>query len=430
MSVRGNSPTARVLHALERVDGGAHSDKLILGELTRQSGWNRAERGSFVSRFRGVLELRRDLDRRLGPHLRRPPRSTLLQALRLGLHDLDAGVPPWRVLAPLLAELESVSAPERGLVNGVLRGMLRSGETPRAESAKAMGRLPAWLTPALASEGGPEPELLEQRAAALLAQPDLWLRVRREMIEPDTAMARLEEAGLEPRRDPWGGDFITLGRLPEDGLAGLEGLNQGWLVVQDASTLGAVELLDARPGMRVLDACAAPGNKSLALLDRWPGIELTANEVDEGRARSMARRLGKRIRVQQIDLREIPALPAWPRILLDLPCSGSGSVARRPEILLRDSSPLESGLAVLQEELLEAASRLLEPDGVLVYSTCSLLDEENGQRIRNFLARHPEFRVDGARVPDEVRDTDGAWAWLPWRQSGAGGAWAIALRKT
>lgn len=119
----------------------------------------------------------------------------------------------------------------------------------------------------------------------------------------------------------------------------------------------------------------------------------------------------------------------WPRILLDLPCTGSGSVLRRPEILLRDEGPLRRGLPELQARLLEKAAALLEPNGLLVYSTCSLLALENGQRIRAFLADHPGFRVEAERVPERFRDELGGWSWKPWITPGAGGAWAIALRR-
>jgi 16S rRNA (cytosine967-C5)-methyltransferase len=426
VSAPQGSPTARVLAALERVEGGAHSDKLIQTELARQTRWSSGERGAFIARFRGVLEQARDLDRRLAPRLRRRPRPPVYQALRLGLFLLDSHQPPHLVVDSLLRELPTLAASERGLINGLLRAMLRAGETPRPEACPARDRLPAWLLDNL------EPDLDRDEAArALLAPYAPWLRVRRSQIQLEPALARLVEEGLDPRPDPWGAGFLQLGRLPEGGLAAVSGVREGWLVVQDPSTWGAVELLDAPPGSFVLDACAAPGNKTLALFDRWPGIELEALEADPGRSQALEQRLQPHgIPVHHGDLLDQPGEGRWQRILLDLPCSGSGSVVRRPEILLTEHSPGERGLLAVQAALLAKAARLLAPGGLLVYSTCSVLPCENLVQVRAFLEKHPGFRVESDRVPASFRDETGAWSWSPWCTPGAGGAWAIALRRT
>lgn len=425
MSLPKGSPTARALAALQRVENGAHSDKLIQAELARQVQWGSGERGAFIARFRGVLEHSRDLDHRLGPRLKQRPRSGVYQALRLGLYLLDSGQPPHFVLDALLHELGEYGPAERGLVNGVLRAMLRAGETPRALPVPALERLPEWLSVALCHA----PEVSgEQAAEALLAPYPLWFRVRQDRVSPLEALQRLDAEGLQPVADPYGAGFLQLGRLPEGGLPQVSGIREGWLLVQDLSTWGAVELLDAAPHNTVLDACAAPGNKTLALLDRWAEIRLCAVEADPGRSQALERRLDGQVPVHHGPLAGLARTPLWERILLDVPCSGSGSVVRRPEILLRNDSPAARGLADLQRELLDTAARLLMPGGLLVYSTCSVLDEENGQRIDEFLEHHPGFRVEATRVPERFRDARGGWSWRPWRTPQAGGAWAIALR--
>ncbi len=406
-----------LLKALDRVDQGAWSDRVLAASLAEQGAGSHP--AAFVARFRGVLEVRRDLDARLAARLRRPPQGIVLQALRLGLHDLDCGKPPHAVLNRLQNALGSAGKGGRSLVNGVLRAMLREGETPRNAPPQAEALLPAWLLDLLRRHPDPTPPA--EKAAGLLARRPSWFRLRTGRDPVPGAVS-----------DGFSGRWIHFPHLPPEGLAGLPAFQEGALVPQDLSAWGSLSLLDAPAGARVLDACAAPGGKSLALLDQHPDLRLDCAEADPARARSLERRLPEDLPVYSGRLEELAAngtlRPVYDRILLDAPCGGSGSVGLRPEIALRDTDPVGPELLARQASLLRCAAGLLAPGGVIVYSTCSLDPRENKLQLASFLEEQA-FSVESALVPQACRDENGAWAWLPWKQRDCGGAWAVALRK-
>jgi 16S rRNA (cytosine967-C5)-methyltransferase len=172
--------------------------------------------------------------------------------------------------------------------------------------------------------------------------------------------------------------------------------------VQDAGAQLAATLLAAQPGERVLDACAAPGGKTGALLEACDGrIELTAVDVDESRLRRVRANLERLGRVSQATLvcADLSAEPAWwdgrpfDRILLDAPCSSLGVIRRHPDIkLLRRAQDIEA-CARLQRALLSRCLSLLAPGGRLLYSTCSLLPAENDEVLGAVAAAVPGVRI-------------------------------------
>jgi 16S rRNA (cytosine967-C5)-methyltransferase len=184
---------------------------------------------------------------------------------------------------------------------------------------------------------------------------------------------------------------VAVGALP--------GFREGWVSVQDAGAQLAPTVLAAAPGMRVLDACAAPGTKASHLLESAAGrLDLTAIDIDAGRlgrAEENFRRLGLTARVVAADVRDSPSfwdgIP-YERILVDAPCSGTGVIRRHPDIkLLRRAGDIPA-FARTQLEILAAAFRLLAPGGRLVYATCSVLPQENEAVLSRFLAQEPQAR--------------------------------------
>ena len=432
-----------LLEDLERLEGGAFSDRLL--QARRLEG---AERARHTALLRACLENWRRHDWVLAARLARPPRPRLRAALRLGLELLEEGRPPHAVLSGLLAALPELSAAERGLVNAVLRGLLRDnqalaplppphppiGEEQRRDLAAALS-LPPWFLDLVERLEGPEllsPLPLAKLRAELIHGRGLWLRVNPARWRADEALADLAERGLEPLAAPETPLFIRLGRPPREGLAALPPLADGRLRVQDLSAWGALALLDAQPGERVLDLCAAPGGKSLALLDMVPGLRLCAVEADAGRARALARRLEGRAELLVADGRALAG--TWDRVLADIPCSGSGTVGHRPDVLLK-TDPVQPALLALQAELLAHAATLVRPGGRLVLSTCSLDPRENGEQAAKLLECCPFLRPRPDLAPATCRDEAGGWRWLPWTRPagrpggrpGAGGAWALAL---
>ncbi|MFO1503690.1 MAG: 16S rRNA (cytosine(967)-C(5))-methyltransferase RsmB [Steroidobacteraceae bacterium] len=293
-----------------------------------------------------------------------------------------------------------------GFVNALLRRFLRE----RAELVARIDADPAtaaahprWLHKLLRET---HPARLPQLIAANNESPALVLRVNTLRTTRAAWLEKLAEQGIaaSPGLAP---TSIVLDEASE--VSAVPGFDEGMVSVQDAGAQFAAELLDAQPGHRVLDACAAPGGKSCHLLERTPGIELTALDVDAGRldrVRQNLSRLGLTAQVIACDAADAAAATwnsqPFHRILIDAPCSGTGVIRRHPDIkLLRRPGDI-AGFVAQQRRLLRRCAALLAPGGRLLYATCSVLPAENQQLIGEFLAEHPAFsraRADLVLLP-------------------------------
>jgi len=282
----------------------------------------------------------------------------------------------------------------RGLVNAVLRRYLREAEgLLQAVDSSEEGRYchPRWWIGRLrAAYPGAYQEVLVRGNA----HPPMTLRVNVRKTTTKGYLARLSEAGISARA-LWG-EAIMLERPQR--VDTLPGFAEGEASVQDAGAQHVPRLLDVHAGMRVLDACAAPGGKAAHLLERFD-CRLMAVDSSRERVQRIAEnlsRLGLRGEVRVGDsLRPESYSGGAPfeRIVLDVPCTASGVVRRHPDIKwLRRESDIAS-FARTQQALLESLWRVLAPDGKLLYVTCSVFPEENRLQIEGFLARHAEARV-------------------------------------
>ena len=213
------------------------------------------------------------------------------------------------------------------------------------------------------------------------------------------------------RRD---GSFVRLERGEK--VSDAAGYAEGEFIVQDPGTALAVELLAPQPGDRVLDACAAPGGKTIQAA--WRGAAVTACEVNPARRRTLVDNL-RRVGLAE-DVAVVESIAAsggeFGKVLVDAPCSNTGVFRRRPDARWNWTSAKMGELVRLQAEILDQAALRLADGGLLVYSTCSMEPEENGGQVASFLSRHPEFELEGERES------------LPF-SSGCDGAFAAALRK-
>jgi 16S rRNA (cytosine967-C5)-methyltransferase len=313
-----------------------------------------------------------------------------------------------------------------GLVNAVLRRYLRE-RTARLEAVDqdraARSAHPDWLVAALRTAW---PGELEQILAANNAPPPLTVRLDLSRTSLAGYLEELAGAGLHG--DPVAGipTAVTLDRAVP--VSALPGFAEGRVSVQDASAQLAALWLAPRPGERVLDACAAPGGKTGALLEIAGGaIDLTALEADAGRLARVGdnlRRLGRSAKLVHAELGG--AAPWWDgrpfdAILLDAPCSGSGVIRRHPDIkLLRRETDIPA-FAARQQRLGQACLALLRPGGRLLYATCSVLPAENAAVAGALLAVQPGMRESppSAAVAAclELHPCRPGWQLLP----GAGG---------
>jgi 16S rRNA (cytosine967-C5)-methyltransferase len=333
--------------------------------------------------------------------LQRPPKAKdndVLALLMAGLHQLlNMRVPAHAAVGETAGAARALGKPWAvKLVNASLRTFQRDqAQRLEAVDADPAARLalPGWLHQALREAW---PDQLDSIARAMLQHPPMTLRVNRRQFDSRGYAATLMAAGITARPVPCAPEALTLDR-PLD-VDRLPGFADGAVSVQDAGAQLAAGLLDAEPGQRVLDACAAPGGKTAHLLETVDDLAMTAVDIDPARLERVGetlQRLGLSAELAAVDVSAPPA--AWrehpfDRILLDAPCSATGVIRRHPDIrLLRRAGDIEP-LAQRQAAILDALWPCLKPGGKLLYVTCSILPAENAQQIDAFLRRQPDAR--------------------------------------
>jgi len=383
----------------------------------------------------GTARLRGRIDHLLARQLHKgldTLEARVLAVLRLGAYQiLYMDVPDYAAVS------QSVDlAPSRasGLVNAVLRALARDGGEPALfpdRTADPVGWLASW---------GSHPRWLVERWRARWPLADVAELVRLNNEQPpvrvlplgaaaDDAVARLAEAGIGARALP-GTDSVELdaGADPAAALAALAGA--GGAIVQDPAASLVVAYAAPERGMLVADLCAAPGGKALALAAR--GARVVAADRSPARLRLVAENVARTgLPVALVVARaEQPPLRHAPLVLLDVPCTGTGTLRRHPDARWRLTPDHPAGLARVQDGILDGAAPVVPPGGLLVYSTCTLEPEENHERVDAFLARHPDFHLEPTDAVDAMHlDQGGLLTVLPWK-SGFDGAFAARLRRS
>lgn len=360
--------------------------------------------------------------------------------LELGLYQLASGE-----TAPHAAVSETVSAARilgfdkaAGFVNAVLRRFQRE----QSDILHAVDRdialrtsHPRWFVDALRRDRG---DAALHALDANNEHPPLWIRVNRMRSSIEQSTSELAAAGFTVVPHPWAPDALHVS--PPADVRSLPGFAEGRISVQDAAAQLAVDLLDPRPGDRVLDACAAPGGKTCHVLERTGGqAAVTAIDIAKprlARVQENLARLGLQAEVREGDVGDSPAWwdgRPFDRVLLDVPCSATGVIRRHPDIkILRRAKDIPA-LARRQAELLEAAWRTLKPGGVLLYTSCSVLAAENERVVAAFLARTPEASdataAATARWPRRNEATGPGYQVLP-GEAGMDGFYYACLSKS
>ena len=328
------------------------------------------------------------------------PVATLDREVRalalVGLYQLAHGATPEHAAVSETVEAARALGHPRaaGFVNALLRRFQRERAAITAAAhrgAAARHAHPEWMLDAFERDW---PGQWESIAAAGNAEPPMWLRVNAARGTRDDYRARLDAAGMESEACAFAPQALRL--LQPVDVGALPGFADGDVSVQDAAAQLAPFFLAAGDGMRVLDACAAPGGKACHVLELAPGVaELVALDIDPvrtGRISANLARLGLTARVVTGDAGDPLAWwdgRAFDRILLDVPCSGTGVIRRHPDIkLLRRSDDIPR-FASQQIALLRACFPLLAPGGRLVYSSCSVLQAENAAVVGAFLDGEP-----------------------------------------
>jgi 16S rRNA (cytosine967-C5)-methyltransferase len=326
-----------------------------------------------------------------------------------------------------------------GLVNAVLRRFVAEKATLLSRvDRKLAGRTahPQWLVKLLEQSW---PESAESILEANNEHPPLVLRVDLAHKSRADYIEELQAADIGGSLVDWAPTAVRLDRPVAVAL--LPGFREGLVSVQDAGAQLAAKLLDAQPGMRVMDACAAPGGKTGHLLEHTPGLgELVAIDVDADRVARIQEnleRLGRNALVKVADVRDPTTFwdgRPFDRILVDAPCSSTGVIRRHPDIkLLRRVTDIP-GFVAVQEQILRSAFSMLASGGRLLYCTCSVLPAENEEVIERLLASEPSARVaampPATAVAPGARDRRMGIQLIPGSQAGTDGFYYACLEKT
>ena len=398
--------------ALEEVLAGAALHQVLPRTLQQMN--TPGERGALQDIVYGSLRQLGRLDAWLAALLERPLTDPQLGwLLRVALYQLAYTRAPAHAVVH-----NAVTAAGQGWRRGLANAVLRNFQRRRAEldaiadaQPSARWSHPDWWITRLQAE---HPHHWQGILEASLLHPPFTLRVNCRHGDVADYLRRLNEAGQPAHQT--GPDAVTLERAVP--VHSLPGFDAGHVSVQDAGAQWAARLLDAQPGERVLDACAAPGGKTGHILER-AAVELTALDVDATRLARVQENLD-RLRLAATLIEGDAARPdAWwdgrpfDRILADVPCSASGVVRRNPDIKWLRRPDDIAQFSAQQAVILESLWRLLAPGGTLLYATCSIFREENEVQVRGFLARHaqdaercplPEPLSDGSLLPDAEHD--------------------------
>ena len=348
----------------------------------------------------GVARWLPQLDACLDLLMERPLRKKEIEvraALLLGLYQLmHMRVAEHAAVDESVALVGSVGKRwAAGLVNGVLRGFQRRRQHLMVELAKTEeGRWahPRWLIDAT-RDAWPDDwqRILENNNE----RPPLAVRVNARRSTRHDYLVELERHGIDARSIVHTDFGLCLNQARH--VADIPGFDDGRVSVQDGAAQLAADILDVQPGMRVLDACAAPGGKSTLVLERQPAIgELVAVDKSSERLALLTQNLARLALRAKVVCGDAGEPDAWwdgrtfERILADVPCTGTGVIRRHPDIKLQRRPGDVDNLAAAQSRLLDRLWPLLAPRGRLLYATCSYLPRENDHVLAEFLAKHPD----------------------------------------
>ena len=364
----------------------------------------------------------------------------VLLALRLGLYQmlfLDRIPASAAVNTSVnLARKYSRNPRSAALVNGVLRAIGRQEVLPEpagglAERLSVKYSHPKWLVELFLERLGPE------ETVALLTEdnsrPPVYAHVNPVKTDLAGLLSRLEGEGVKAEAHPWLEGCVTLSRTGD--LERLPAFQEGLFTIQDPAAKLAVLAADVKPEMRVLDVCAAPGGKSfaaaMAMEDRGEVISCDIHPHKQLLVEKGAKRLGLScVTAFTLDARSFEAgfEGAFDRIIADVPCSGLGVIRKKPDIRYKDPNPLV-GLPAIQKEILENVCRYVKPGGILVYSTCTVLERENESVVQDFLEKHGEFKAEAFCLPGPAGEAGQGMCTLWPHRHGTDGFFISRLRK-
>lgn len=443
-----NTSRYLAVEILEKIELEGSYSNLLLRKTINEKDLSKEETNLLTELVYGVIQRKMTLDYQLHPFIKKQKKieNWVIQLLRISLYQFEYldRIPPHAIVneAANIARARGHRGVV-GLVNGVLRNIPRKGVLdpqtiePLNKCLSIQYSLPIWLVDEFIQELG-EAEA-EKLVGSLVERPKLSLRVNLKKISREEALETLTKEGyqVEPSDiSPFG--IIALNGVPVDS----ELFIQGHLAVQDESSMLVAPIVDAKPEHQVLDACAAPGGKTMHMATNYvessQGGQIVAFDVHEHKMTLIHENADRQgvadvVTTKELDARnvvDVYSKESFDRILVDAPCSGLGLMRRRPEIRYNKTLADIKNLQKLQLEILNAASKVLKTGGDIVYSTCTITKRENEDVVQAFLKANDAFELIPIELPNSEMtiNESGTLSIYP-HQYGTDGFYIAKMRK-
>ena len=395
------------INLISQVDKGAYSN-IALNETFKTLNINSKEKAFITEIFYGVIRNKKFLDYIIEKNTKEIKKEWIRNLLRISIYqitfmDSDNKGIVWE--ATELAK-KKYGVPISKFINGTLRNYLRNKdlELKRLDDEKnyeVLYSIPKWFYDTLEKQYGNNN--LKQAITSLKKIPYLSVRVNKLKYSEEEFEEFLKEKDIQIIKKVDTVYYVNSGLIINS-----EEFKTGKIIAQDASSYLAAKNLGTMPNELVLDICAAPGGKTAVLAENMENIgEIIAIDIHQHKIKLIDTNMKKLgidiVKAIIMDARNVNKQGRkFDKILVDVPCSGYGVIRKKPEILYSKNRESVEELAKLQLEILNSAADILKDGGELIYSTCTIIDEENTNNIKKFLEERKEFKVEKLYIPENV----------------------------
>ena len=391
---------------ISKVDKGSYSN-IVLNDAFREFFLSPKEKAFMTEVFYGVIRNKKFLDYIIDIYTKDIRKEWIRNLLRISIYQItfmnsdDKGV-VWE--ATELAKKYSIAISK--FINGTLRNYLRNKDLELKElydkkNYEVLYSIPKWFCDVLEKQYGNEN--LKQVITSLKKIPYLSVRVNKLKYSEEEFEEFLKERDIQIIKKVDTVYYVNSGLIINS-----EEFKTGKIIAQDASSYLAAKNLGAMPNELVLDICAAPGGKTAVLAEEMKNSgEVIAIDIHQHKIKLIDTNMKKLgidiVKAIVMDARNVNKQGRkFDKILVDVPCSGYGVIRKKPEILYSKDRENVEELAKLQLEILNSAADILKDGGELIYSTCTITDEENTNNIKKFLEERKEFKVEKLYIPENV----------------------------
>lgn len=395
------------INLISQVDKGAYSN-IALNETFKTLNINSKEKAFITEIFYGVIRNKKFLDYIIEKNTKEIKKEWIRNLLRISIYqitfmDSDNKGVVWE--GTELAK-KKYGVPISKFINGTLRSYLRNKDSELKSLAdeknyEVLYSIPKWFCDILEKQYGNNN--LKQAITSLKKIPYLSVRVNKLKYSEEEFEEFLKEKDIQIIKKVDTVYYVNSGLIINS-----EEFKTGKIIAQDASSYLAAKNLGTMPNELVLDICAAPGGKTAVLAENMENIgEIIAIDIHQHKIKLIDTNMKKLgidiVKAIIMDARNVNKQGRkFDKILVDVPCSGYGVIRKKPEILYSKNRESVEELAKLQLEILNSAADILKDGGELIYSTCTITDEENTNNIEKFLKEREEFKVEKLYIPENI----------------------------